>query len=161
MPEHYIQRSSTSGGPPANFINMANASACYIDGATDQLVVGIGTSGTTSTIVAGYVSTSETGSTGTNLLAYGMSTLLPSTSAGTKSYNLSAPVLNYVKTLAVLTPSTSASTITVAAGSGVTFDGTNATLNFASVARDWVTLQAISTSRWVITSSSTGVTLSA
>jgi len=161
MPDHYIQRGSSSGGPPANFINLPQATAMYVDGATDELVVGQGASGTTGQVVAGYVSATETGTTSTTLRNYGLSNLTPSSSGATKGYNLAAPAVNLQKSLVVLTPSTSGSVITVSAPAGVTFDGTNATLNFASVVRDWVNLQGISSTRWVILSNSTGVTLSA
>lgn len=161
MPEHYVQRGSSSGGPPANVLNTPTASAMYVDGATDELVVGQGSSGSTTQVVAGYVSATEVGSTGTVLRNYGLSQLTPSTSGGTKGFNLAAPALNIQKSMVVLTPSTSASVITVAAAAGSTFDGTNATLNFQAVARDWVNLQGVSATRWVILSNSTGVTLSA
>jgi hypothetical protein len=47
MPDHYFQRGPVGGGAPPNFQNLPQATACYVDDATNELVVGQGTSGTT------------------------------------------------------------------------------------------------------------------
>ena len=49
MPTKDIQRGPATGGAPANFTNLPNANGIYVDGLTDELVVGTGTSGVSST----------------------------------------------------------------------------------------------------------------
>lgn len=53
MPNANIQRGPATGGAPANFTNLPNANGVYVDGLTDELVVGSGTSGTSSTPLPG------------------------------------------------------------------------------------------------------------
>lgn len=53
MPTKNIQRGPSAGGAPAGFINGGNANDVYVDGATDQLVVGTGASGSSSQTMVG------------------------------------------------------------------------------------------------------------
>jgi len=55
MPERYIERGPSGGGAPVDFDNLPGANGTYVDGSTDALVVGTGTSGTSSRT---YVDTS-------------------------------------------------------------------------------------------------------
>jgi hypothetical protein len=47
MPNTNIQRGPATGGPPANFTNLPEATGVYVDGLTNQLMVGTGSSGAT------------------------------------------------------------------------------------------------------------------
>ena len=46
MPQHWIERGPATGGPPPDFVSTPTANGVYVDGLTDELVVGTGTSGT-------------------------------------------------------------------------------------------------------------------
>lgn len=175
MPEHYIERGTSAGGAPPDFFSTPNANGLYVDGATNEVTVGTGSSGVSAnvlldkasaqtitglkTFTGGFVSLSEAGATTANLSAFGTSTVNASTSAGNRAYTLGTPVAGYTKYIVSLTSSTSAGTATVAAGSGTTFDGTNATANFLTLGA--LQLFGLSSARWVIISNSTGVTFSA
>src|SRR5262245_64103627 len=49
MPTDDIQRGPAAGGPPAGFDSGPNYNGVYVDGLTDELVVGTGTSGVSAT----------------------------------------------------------------------------------------------------------------
>lgn len=51
MPERFIQRGPAAGGAPADFTNLPGATGIYVDGLTNELVVGSGISGTTAAAV--------------------------------------------------------------------------------------------------------------
>lgn len=46
-PERYIERGPSGGGAPVDFDNTPNANGTYVDGSTNEMVVGTGSSGTT------------------------------------------------------------------------------------------------------------------
>lgn len=45
MPTRRIQRGPATGGPPPDFTNAPNWNELYVDGLTDEVVVGTGSSG--------------------------------------------------------------------------------------------------------------------
>src|SRR6266853_2927937 len=47
MPNKNIRRGPAAGGAPSDFINRPTANDIYVDGSTDIVTVGTGTSGTT------------------------------------------------------------------------------------------------------------------
>lgn len=51
MPTRRIQRGPATGGLPPGFQNAPSFNELYVDGLTDQVVVGTGISGTTSSIL--------------------------------------------------------------------------------------------------------------
>jgi len=57
MPNHNIRRGPSAGGAPPDFTNRPTANDCYVDGSTGNLVIGTGTSGTSSKIVSTGVDT--------------------------------------------------------------------------------------------------------
>jgi hypothetical protein len=48
MPQHWIERGPATGGAPPDFTNTPSANGVYVDGLTDELVIGTGTSGAAS-----------------------------------------------------------------------------------------------------------------
>jgi len=52
MPQHWIERGPSTGGAPPDFANTPTANGVYVDGLTDELVVGTSTSGVTGAPVA-------------------------------------------------------------------------------------------------------------
>lgn len=51
MPNKNIRRGPAAGGAPPDFTNRATANDCYIDAVTNNLTIGTGASGTSSTVV--------------------------------------------------------------------------------------------------------------
>ncbi len=52
MPEHYLERGPSAGGAPVDAINTPSANFVYVDGLTDEVVVGSGVSGATGNTIA-------------------------------------------------------------------------------------------------------------
>lgn len=51
MPQHWIERGPATGGAPPDFTNTPTANGVYVDGLTDELVVGSSTSGVAGTSI--------------------------------------------------------------------------------------------------------------
>jgi len=47
MPQHWIERGPATGGAPPDFASTPTANGAYVDGLTNELVIGTGTSGVT------------------------------------------------------------------------------------------------------------------
>lgn len=55
MAERFIERGPAAGGAPPGLVNLPGATAIYVDGATNELVVGTGTSGVATAPVSGVI----------------------------------------------------------------------------------------------------------
>jgi len=96
----------------------------------------------------------ETASTAAALAAVGIANLTATTA---KTYTLSAPFAGAVKH--IIKTGASTTILTVNAGAGVTFDGTNDDLTF-NAANEAVTLVGLSATRWGVVSNTNGVGIS-
>lgn len=101
------------------------------------------------------VAGSTNSAAGSALVGYGISAI--SSTNGAKYYDLAAPVAGQCKTL-ICTAGSSTNTVTVNAGSGITFDGTNYLATF-NAADDVLDLVGISDTRWFIKTNGGSVAL--
>ena len=117
-------------------------------------------SATTATVTGGFVTASEAATTAANLKAYGFSSIVGSTSGGTRSYTLDTPVAGYFKQIGLVTFSVSTAGVSsvTTSTSSTTFDGTSTIASFSS--QGYLNLRGVSSTRWAIVGASTTVAFS-
>ncbi len=115
---------------------------------------------TTATVSGGFVTASESATTAANLKAYGYSSIVGSTSGGTRAYTLDTPVAGYFKQIGLITFSVSTAGVSsvTTSTSSTTFDGTSTIASFSS--QGYLNLRGVSSTRWAIVGASTTVAFS-
>lgn len=106
------------------------------------------------TFGAGAVEASETGTTTANLVNYGLSTIVGTSSAGPIGYTLALPVRGISKTIADIgTLTTGNATVTAATGSNFT-GPTGTVVTFTT--QGYISLYGVTSSQWAIVGLSSG-----